>query len=83
MHHALDFDGNNPLSGPIKNIVKFLRNHKMRAATRNQIWAAFVGDLRTTELDEALDYLKETGTVEIVSLPNASGQMDVFYRVKE
>ena len=83
MHHALDFDGNNPLSGPIKNIVKFLRNHKMRAATRNQIWAAFVGDLRTTELDEALDYLKETGTVEIVSLPNPSGQMDVFYRVKE
>lgn len=70
MHHALDFDGNNPLSASIKNIVKFLRNHKLKCATRLEIWKAFVGDLREPELDEALKYLVATGAVTGIPIIN-------------
>jgi hypothetical protein len=79
MHLALDFDGNNPLSGSIKNIIKFLRNHKTKAASRLEIWRAFVGDLRESDLDEALNYLVATNAVVVLDVKMPKGETIKMY----
>lgn len=69
MHMALEF-GSNPLFGPSKNILQFLRRVK-DPQTPKQLFIEFSGDVRETEMMEILRMLEMQQKVKVV--PNGTG----------
>jgi hypothetical protein len=65
MHHALQVQGNNPLSAPSAKALRAIQNAPNKKMTLLELWDALEADVNRQELIECLNFLIATKKIEI------------------